>query len=87
MTFGLSFAGKYPNVNYAISVNHPAFLLPYVKYVLPALRDLPNCAYPEPYMLPALIKYLEHHEEVLASEGLWQIAAEFISSRREVAAS
>lgn len=65
------------NFNIATSVNHPLWVLNYVKDVLPILSHVRS--WPSDYMLGALMEYLNHHEKLIRDHHLWHIVEKFHS--------
>ena len=55
--------------NAGISVNHPLWVVWYIKEVLPLLSELEQ--WPQAYMPVMLAAYLRHHEDLLRHKGLW----------------
>lgn len=61
--------------NVALSCNHPLLVLWYVKEALPDLLILEDSEWFDAHQPAVLKAYLQHHEQLLTTSGLWEEAA------------
>ncbi|KAK9801935.1 hypothetical protein WJX73_006987 [Symbiochloris irregularis] len=78
---GLNESGPLTAFNVGVRVNHPLFVVAYVRSVLPRLVKAQDDHWRRPYMKPALAAYLAHHQRLLVEHDLWEPLAAEVASR------
>ena len=77
----VTLAGTSSKYNVGASVNHPLFVLWYVKDALPYLMELEDYEWADEYQQGSFCAYLRHHRALLEEQGLWQQHAEAFLQR------